>query len=229
MAAYFTMHILAVQPELFKNYIAASPVLQSNKEEVYTKFLELIKTKQALDHSLYFTLTDEAEEGERGTKSLNTFLELLKEKSPEKLNWHYEFIANQVHMTTPYLTLYEGLSFVFNSYQAPRFSSHSDFTNFGGMEALERYYQKRADIYGTDKEIPEETLSDLANVILDDGQTDMALKIYVDLTRRYPKSAAVYSGLGEVYKSTKQYDRSIEAHEKAVELSTKLSPSYNVR
>ncbi|TQV89433.1 alpha/beta hydrolase-fold protein [Aliikangiella coralliicola] len=226
LAGYFTINFLVNQPEIFKNYIAASPVLQVDNTETRSQYLETYKTQQAKENSLYFTMTSEAEEGRATIEALNHFVELLKDKSPEELDWHYEFIANQIHMTTPYLTFYAGLTHVFKTYQAPSFSSFSDFKKSGGMIALKSHYKKRAKIYGTDAKIPETTLIDLADILLDDGQTEKALKIYVDLTKAYPKSARAFSGLGEVYKAMKLYDKSIKVHEEAVRLSAKLSPGW---
>lgn len=226
LAGYFTINTLADSPDLFNNYIAASPVLQANQSETYQKFQSLVNDQKHRDNVLYFTLTDEVEEGTPATESLRAFTGLLTSKPPEKLIWHYEYMPGQVHMTTPYLTFFNGLTYVFANYQALRFLNYSQFKDFGGMTALQSYYQRRAKLYGTEEQIPEETLRDLADMLLDDGQSEMALQIYIDLTKDSPESAMVYSGLGEVYKSLQQYQKAIEAHEKAVKLSESLPPAW---
>lgn len=129
-------------------------------------------------------------------------------------------------MTNPYLTLFEGLTYVFSSYHAPRFSSYIDYVNSGGMRALVNHYERRADIYGTDENILQETLSELAYVFLDDDQTENALDIYFNLTKLIPESAMAFSGLSEVYKSMTRYQQSIKAHQEAVNLSSKLSSGW---
>lgn len=114
MAGAFVLNYLATEPELFNNYIAASPVIQIFNSELLTKFQELFKSKKTLNKSLYFTLTGVDAEGQRATDALNQFVSLLKKNAPKTLKWKYNYIENQVHMTTPYLTVYEGFSMVFD-------------------------------------------------------------------------------------------------------------------
>lgn len=229
LAGFFTANLLANHPELFKNYIAASPALQGDEIDIYNKILVNSKSKKAHEKSLYFTLASQAEEGKRATDALNNFVKLLTENPPKNLDWRYEFLAKQTHMTTSYLTFFMGMTHVFNNYQAPSFSSYKEYMDFGGMHGMETHYKKRAEIYGTDNNIPESTLLKVASLLLSEGQPKASLQIYNTLTINFPESAASFSGLGQVYDSMKQYNKSIMAHQKAVRLADKLSPDWQRR
>ena len=225
-AGWFTIDLLATQPELFKNYISASAPLQYDELDLYDKIFANSKTKKTAEKSLYFTLASEAEESKLYSDAFNNFVKLLTENPPKNLDWGYAFLANQTHMTTSLPTLYNGMTHVFNSYQAPRFASYKEYMDFGGMHGMETHYKKRAEIYGTEKNIPEKTLLNLASLLLNEDQTENALQVYSTLTIDFPKSAESFSGLGQVYHSMKQYDKSITAHQKAVRLAVKLNPQW---
>jgi len=225
-AGWFTIDLLATQPKLFKNYIAASSPLQYDELDLYEKILTNSKTQKTPEKSLYFTLANEAEESKLYSDAFNNFIKLLTENPPKNLDWGYELLANQTHMTTSLPTLFNGMTHVFNSYQAPRFASYKEYLAFGGMHAMETHYKKRAQIYGTDKNIPEKTLLNLASLLLSESQTEAALKTYSKLTHDFPSSAASFSGLGQVYSLMKQYDKSIMAHQKSVRLAVKHNPKW---
>ena len=230
LAGYFTTNLLADQPELFKNYITASPVLQGEEVELYKKILSNSKIKNTSEKSLYFSLASEDEARRKAvTDALNNFAKLLTEQPPEKLIWHYEFFDNQTHSTIYYPTFFPGMTYVFKSYQAPRFSSYNQYKDFGGMQGMEIHYKKRAEIYGTDKNVPENTLLNVASMLLSNGKTEASLNVYLTLTSDFPESARSFSGLGQVYSSMKQYNKSITAHQNAVKLGEKQSPEWRKR
>ena len=116
MAGAFVLNYLATEPSLFNNYIVASPVVQIMNSELLGKYENLFKQNITLDKSLYITLTGLEAEGERATEALGKFVEILKYKAPKSLSWKYDYIENQIHMTTPYLTFYQGLAEFYKNY-----------------------------------------------------------------------------------------------------------------
>lgn len=225
-AGWLTIELLASHPELFKNYISASAPLQYDELAIYNKILANSQTNKANAKSLYFTLSSEAEESKLYTDAFNNFVKLLTANPPKNLDWRYEYLTNQTHLTTSLPALFNGMTHVFRNYQAPRFANYNQYMTFGGMQGLEAHYKKRADIYGTDNNIPENTLLNLAGLLLSEGKTEAALQVYSTLTIDFPNSAASFSGLGQVYHSMNQYEKSIVAHKKAVKLAEKLNPQW---
>jgi len=225
-AGWFTVELLASHPELFKNYISASAPLQYDEVNIYNKILANSKKTKTQQKSLYLALANEAQETKLYTDAFNNFVKLLTENPPKNLDWHSEFLAKNTHMTTSLPALYNGLIHVFNSYLAPRFASYEEYMAFGGMYGIETHYKERAQIYGTDKRIPEKTLLNLASMLLSKSKTEAALQVYSTLIINFPDSASSFSGLGQVYNSMKLYDKSIEAHKKAVRLADKLNPQW---
>lgn len=227
LAGYFATNLLANQPELFKNYIAASPVIQSEEVDIYNRLLTTFSGKNTAGKSLYFTLASEDEARRKSvTLAINHFAKLLTKKAPESLDWQYEFFDNQTHSSIYYPTFFAGMTHVFNSYQAPHFAYYKEYMEFGGMPGMQAHYKKRAELYGTDKNIPENTLLNLASMLRSEGKTEASLQLYSKLINDFPQSARSYSGLGQVYSAMKQYEKSIAAHQTAIKLGKVHSPEW---
>lgn len=116
MAGAFVLNYLATESSLFDNYIVASPVIQILNSELLDKYKNFFRQNKTLDKSLYITLTGIEAEGERATDALTKFVEILKNQAPLSFSWKYDYLENQIHMTTLYLTFYQGLSEIYKDY-----------------------------------------------------------------------------------------------------------------
>jgi predicted alpha/beta superfamily hydrolase len=221
MAGAFVLNYLATEASLFDNYIAASPVVQIFNSELLEKFSTLLKENKTLSKPLYFTLTGAEAEGQRATDALNKFVALLKKEAPKSFRWKYDFIENQIHMTTPYLTMYKGFTEVFYDFQSPSYSSFKDYTDRGGMQQLKKYYAKRAAKYNTENVIAENTMRRLANVMLADKQETLAVNLLVLNTKNHPTSMGALNSLARVYMRLKQTENAKKTYQAAVNLAEK--------
>ena len=110
LAGFYTADLFANSSELFDNYIAASPPLQGDEIEIYNKIIAHKNTQKP--KALYFTLANAAAEGNDVANAMTNFVSLINTKAPNNLNWHYQPLAEQTHITTSYLTLFHGISYV---------------------------------------------------------------------------------------------------------------------
>ncbi len=228
MAGAFTLNYLATEPTLFDNYIAASPVVQIFNSELLEQFSTLFKNNKTLSKPLYFTLTGVTEEGQDTTDAMNNFVALLKKEAPISFRWKYDFIEDQIHMTTPYLTMYKGFTEVFQDFQSPTYTNFKDFINRGGMQQLKSFYKKRAAIYQTENIIAENTLSRLANVLLSDKQEALGIELLILNTKNHPKSIGALNNLARVYVRLKQTDNAKKAYQAALILADKQGSPNSV-
>ncbi len=115
-AGNFTLFILRSEyMNLFDNYIAASPAISMSSVR---KFEQQFKNKKKFNKSLYFTLGGfDAEKQFIQPETVNNYIALLKKMAPKDFIWNYDSLPEQTHMTTPYITLYRGLSRVFSDYE----------------------------------------------------------------------------------------------------------------
>ena len=115
-AGGFTLFILGSEHmDLFDNYIAASPAMSMNFVRI---FEQKFNDKNKFNKSLYFTMGGlNAEKLFIQVETITSYLALLKKMAPNDLTWNYDSLPEQTHMTTPYITLYRGLSRVFSDYK----------------------------------------------------------------------------------------------------------------
>jgi len=228
LAGFFTLTMLVDHSDMFDAYIAASPVVQARNSELIAKFEKLFEAKPALKKALYLTLTDAAEEGLAATDALNQLVKLLEEKAPQGLVWRYDFIGAQVHMTTPALTAYQGLSYVFTDYQAPSFVSVDMYKAAGGMPAFKERFVKRGAKYGRESQIPQETMRRLAYLHMREGLHDDALTLFSQNQKNFPESPRIYNSLGDGYDAAGMTEDALKAYKKAAALAeAQASPNVN--
>ncbi|MBU2972342.1 hypothetical protein KO527_23685 [Pseudoalteromonas sp. C2R02] len=223
MAGAFVIKALASKPDLFENYIAASPYMFPNDKALFTAFDKLFKNKQSLNKSLYLTMTDVAAEGVEVTQALDKFVDLMKKQAPESLNWHYEFIPEQVHMTTPYLTLYQGASFVFSDYHTPIYTQYSEFDKNGGIKGLQKFYEKRSAKYQVSAQIPERTIRRLGYNFMEANPKE-AVEIFLQNSRSNPESPGAKLALARGYENLGSKDKALSSFKEAVKIAQKTSP-----
>lgn len=94
--------------DIFDHYIVASPSIGMKSVD---SFERIFKSKGTLKKSLYFTMGGiESEQEAINPAAIKGLAELLKKTAPKDFKWHYDDLPEQVHMTTPYDTLYRGLT-----------------------------------------------------------------------------------------------------------------------
>lgn len=219
LAGAFTLNYLVTEPDIFDNYIAASPVVQIFNSELHNKYAAFFKANPNVNKSVYFTLTEANAESTVVYNALNKFVELFKKEAPKSLHWKYDFIENHVHMTTPYTTVYNGLNRVFYDYQAPTFHSYQEYVDKGGIKGLENYFAKRANKYNTSNVITDNTMRMLADVLYRDQQDKLAIEILITNTKNHPNSIGAYNSLARLYRRLQQIDNAKATYKKIIALA----------
>jgi len=222
LAGAFVLNAFVSDAMHFDNYIAASPVLQRNDAELVGKFEHLAKLRKTFTQSLYFTLTDSHQEGQEATDALNKLVTVLKSEAPQSLHWHYEFIPDQIHMTTPYLTIFEGLAKVFSDYQAPRFLTYNDFTEYGGLKAAQQFFLLRGEKYGESAEIPERYIRRLGFDFIDTNPKE-AIELFQLNVKKHPESPGALFGLARGYENSDQKQKAMKSYQEALTLAESQS------
>lgn len=217
LAGFFTLTMLAEHKDMFDNYIAASPVAQVRGGELIGKLEGLFASDAELAKSVYFTL---GTEHPVVTDALNRMVAIFEASAPEKVNWRYDFEDAQVHMTTPFLTVYQGLSHVFKDYQAPRFDTLEAFEAAGGMPTLKAYFGARAEKYGVAAALPQPVLRGIAFLHTRAGKHNEALALFRENLEAHPESPRAHLSLGDGLDAAGQLEEAREAYKVAVRLAT---------
>lgn len=77
------------------------------------------------------------------------------------LNWNYELFNSEVHETLAYQSMYYGLKHFYHNYHSMDYASIAEFHELGGLPYLKKYFEERAERFGTDPEIDNATKNTL--------------------------------------------------------------------
>jgi len=226
-AGGFTLNMLRNQTELFDGYISASPSISMKKERVqqYKDFLKSQHGKASI--SLYIAMGGKADEGVAiNPDNIEKLLKLLENNAPDNIAWNYDHHPEQNHMTSPYIALFRGLSWIFKDYQSPTFLGFQDFEAFGGVAGLKAYFEERHQNYQTPKEVPEDVLVGLGFTFINENSYVQALKILNNTVELYPASYGAYNALGTLHMKTEQLSKALRSFENALNLAEENSSPH---
>lgn len=221
-AGGFTLNILRNQTNLFTGYISASPSISMKKERVqeYKDFLKFQHGK--VNKSLYITMGGIADEGVAiKPENIELLVKLLEESVPGNISWKFDHHPEQNHMTSPYLTLFRGLSWVFRDYQYPTFLGHQDFKEYGDIKGLKEHFSNRHKKYQTSEKIPEDVLVGLGYAFINEKSYDEASEMLKTTLELYPASYGAYNALGTLYKKTERTTMALTSFQQALTLAEK--------
>ena len=142
----FGLETLISKSKLFDGYILSSPFPVSSKMK---RFKSFIKKNKDLNTFVYF-VSDAKEFGvKEGTEEFNTYLK----ENKTNLRWKFKVLQGEKHRSTVYPALYHGIQAYFENYTEVNFSDLEDFNSKGGLNYVQKYYEKRHKLYGFSKEL----------------------------------------------------------------------------
>jgi predicted alpha/beta superfamily hydrolase len=205
----FISYALLEKPELFDGYISVSPFLQYADNHVVNEAATKLKPAYDSDKRIYVTVGDEPDY----LAPLEAFHSLVKEKSGQAIAIEYVKMPAENHASAPYLSLFNGLRYVFSDWRLP-----DEVLNLG-LAAIDAHYRDISDKYGLETHAPENLLNRLGYTYLANGEIDRAIATFTENTNRFPQSANVYDSLGDAYEASGQPGLAKESYAKAVKLA----------
>lgn len=214
----FIAYTLLEKPELFDAFLAVSPYL------MYADKLMVKKTSEELKpfkDTKYFYMTVGKEEPY--FEPLGEYASVMKEKAGESVQFRYVKMLEENHATTPYISVFKGLRFIFRGWQLPVEMLQSD------LESIDNHFKSNSKKYGIDVATPEQVINALGYRYLQAKHYEMAIATFQENVNRYPKSANVYDSLGEAYENHGKTEMAANHYQKAVRLGEKNSdPNLSV-
>lgn len=204
----FATYSLLTQPELFDGYIAISPYIHYVDNHLVKEAKTKLKSEYDSQKFFYMTIGDEPAYFD----ALGEFSSLVKDKSGKAIDFKYVKMPDENHTTIPYLSLFSGLKFIFSDWQLTREVYEE------GLDAIDEHYKKVSEKYMMKMKAPENVINQLGYNYLNKKEIDMAIEVFTENVKRYPKSSNVYDSLGEAYEKAGQSEKALKNYQKAVEL-----------
>ncbi len=204
----FAVYSLLTKPEVFDAYIAISPYLHYADSYLLKESLNSLKPYKKNRKYIYMTVGDEPDYFD----PLEAFSSLLREKTNGTVDFQYVKMLAEDHASVPYISLFNGIRFIFSDWQLPR-------EKFGeGLAAIDEHYAKLSSKYGNTVETPENVINLLGYTYLRNNEIETAISVFSENVKRHPGSANVYDSLGEGHENFNQDKLAGENYQKAYEL-----------
>jgi predicted alpha/beta superfamily hydrolase len=214
----FIGYTLLEKPELFDAFLAVSPYLMYADNLVVKMSSEKLKPFKKTKY-FYMTVGNE----EPYFEPLAQYTSIMKEKAGERVEYRYVKMLEENHATTPYLSVFKGLRFIFKGWQLPRELLQSD------LETIDDHFESISKKYGIETATPEQVINALGYRYLQARHYEMAIATFQENVKRYPESANVYDSLGEAYENHEKPDLAKQYYQKAVFLGEKTgNPNLSV-
>jgi predicted alpha/beta superfamily hydrolase len=215
----FAAHTLLHHPGIFDSYIAISPSLWWDDQDlVLNQSDTFFKEQDKLKGHWYMTMGNEDGTMVGGAWKLSA---LLEEKGPQGLKWHFNRMEKETHGTIPFRSTYKGLEFIFSDYDLNR--KMDDFRT--GRLSLAEYEEKISSQFGVVPEWGQGRILNVAERLFNNVGPESALPFAEKATKLYPKSERAWRQLGEYQKNAGQEKAAITSLQKALEIDPTSLPT----
>jgi len=218
LGGLFAASVLLEKPELFQSYIMMSPAFWWNGEELTKKAETFFASHQELNTKLFFGIATSESSKERGMrKELTNFIDVMEANKPQKVYYEHREFEDEGHMSSPFLSNYYGLKFVFSDlkYSEEFMANYSD----------EAFLEKEQDIinkYGESAKRTAESYYELGYAIYQKNLSG-AITVFKRSVEVYSYDINLITTLAILYEGNKEIENAIDTYKKAIEVSKKYN------
>ncbi len=173
-AAGFGLTLFNKKPELFDGFFLASGNRFDKAKLEQTE--KVLNENSKLNTQFYLTLGSMEDHATQSYEKLAAMLQ-----AHGNVRWHYSYVDRYSkridHHTTPLESLTEGLAWYFSDYPDLTFYSVQDLQDFGGVEAVQLYYQQRAMRYGKSSTVGEQAKFSMLRHAAEENRWELFQKI----------------------------------------------------
>jgi len=209
----FCIDAFLKDPDLFTAYIAISPTLSWDNQLLVKKGTRLLK-ETSFNNKFLFLTTSADDEG--AIPPTRDFAALLEKNSPEGLQWRFDYMENDDHLSVVHPTIYNALIWLHQGWRIPE-RKLEEMT----LARVKLHYEKLSRRYGSHVPVPEGVLFNLGYSTLDNGNKPGAVEVFKYIIELYPDVPSGYVGLGEAYEESGNLELAKKNYEYACESAKK--------
>ena len=209
----FAIDTLVTRPELFNAYIAISPSMQWDGQHLVDQADAFFGDTKELKATLFMTAGNEGNALLGGARKLAG---VLDEKAPDGFEWHFEHMPAESHGSVPMRSTYQGLEFIFSGWlmRDPLVTYNSS-----GIEAIERFYEKRDTKYGLALGVPDQALAAIAQPLLAEGRIEEVADLLTRYQRIRPPPPFLLR-LAGAFREQGKNERAIEVYRRVLDVDS---------
>ncbi|HKK44705.1 MAG TPA: alpha/beta hydrolase-fold protein [Balneolaceae bacterium] len=221
LGGLFAASTLIEKPDLFDGFIIMSPAMWWNGEELTKRAKPFFKANPKLNKILFFgigTYESGTEYGMR--KELKNFVDVLSENCPANLRFERKEMEKEGHMSSPLLSNYYGLKFVFSDMAFPE-ELYKDYSDSAFLNHENNIMAK----YGGSAKQSAESYVSLATSLREKKRYSEAITVLQRSVEAYPFDVGLMNYLAHTYELDNNTKGAINVYKKAIKTSEKYN--YN--
>jgi hypothetical protein len=215
LGGLLALHTLVERPDVFRGVLAASPSLWWNDGAVAVSLARAASGLAPRERALFLACGDEDQGMVGPLRRLDSALGAMP---PARLRRRFTQLRDEDHMTTPHLTLYEGLKFVFEGWRVPDKLLSVDITRVE-VDQIVAHHSRLSARFGFPVLPPEALLNGIGYGLLEAKKPVAALEVLARNAAFYPYSANAQDSWADALAQNGQDPEALACAERAVALA----------
>lgn len=233
LGALTAINILLNHSDLFHSYIAIDPVTYWDGFKFLKQSEADLATRKLEDKSLFLTFSNsrnprtERIPSDKDTSLLEKTMnfcfqwkDALVRNKQTKLRWNWKYYKDDTHGTLPFISVYDGLRFIFNFYwlYVPDvyLPNERELLAFKADSVYTAHFKEVSNQMGYTVLPPVYEVNNLAYNFLSKKSVEMAYKLFQMNIKNYPDNWLVYDSMGDFYNEKGEKQKAIEYYTKAL-------------
>ena len=228
LGGLFALYAFRFSPDFFRGVIVASPPLWWNDGELADSIPIFASGLAPSERSLFVTVGDEHAGMLQPTLRLDSALRAVP---ADRLRWRFTQLPDENHLSTPLVTIYNGLKFVFAGWPLPKKLVEANFSPEAlqdspaakpgpAIEEVVAHYSQFSSRYGFADRPPERFLSGIGNMLVFAGKPDAALVAFKRNAELYPRSANAQDSWADALAKNGRFSEAVAIEERTIALAT---------
>ena len=227
------INTLLHRPDLFNSYISLDASLWWNNKKPVEEAKAILSAQHYQGKTLFMAMANRMERGmdtlsvQKDTskstgliRSNLEFIKILKSNKENQLHYSYKFYADDNHPSVRLIGEYDALRFIFAFYKLKIYDSELANPNFKLDSVLLAHYKNVSASMGYCVKPDETQVNNLGYQMLGNKQYKNAESLFKLNIANNPNSANCYDSLGDLYLTSGDKPKAIEAFKKALTLKS---------
>ncbi len=191
----FVLNSLVDNPDLFNVYIAISPNLQLDDEEIILKIKRNISKVETLNKLLFVTIGTFGNPDIQFLPPVKKLDSIVKLHSSPNFNWNFKVLNNYNHATTPLESLQASLLFLGEKWKIPQTKKMIQSKDV--LNAFKMFYINLSKWTGYEIKPKTHDYYNFIGTLENNNKYEDAIQLYKDAIKNYPNQSKFYNGVAE--------------------------------
>lgn len=193
----FVINSLVDSPNLFNIYVAISPNLQLDDEEITLKIQRNIANIKTNNKLFYVTMGTQGNPDTMFLPYVKTLDTIVKPHSDSNFNWNFKILDHYNHATTPLQSIQSSLLLIGKKWQISEAQKEVMIQSKDVLSEFKAFYALLSEWAGYKVTAQKNDFYNIIGALEEHKKYDEAIKIYNYGLENYPTESRFYNGIAE--------------------------------